>query len=154
MGRRQFMELARLAVKLDPKLAPILEDWDRMKPSLRNATSLDALCEAHDVDPAHFISAVGEAAMRSGDNACIIIVALNMPAIIAVSVKRALTPDGVKDRKMLFEHAGFLPVPANREVRMLNRAAIKAELNIGDSKPLPRFESTMEMLDKLMEDDE
>src|SRR5713226_4759078 len=33
--RREFMELARLAVQSDAKLAPIIADWDRMKPPLQ-----------------------------------------------------------------------------------------------------------------------
>jgi hypothetical protein len=155
--RRQFMELARLAVSLDSKLAPIIADWDYMKPPLQNAADLDVLCEAHGVDPVHLIGVVGEAEMKFLDNACIILAALQMPAILEHSIKAAkgmVSDNGWHDRKMLFEHAGFLPVPPARKVRMLNQAAIAAESHNGGGKPLESFETTMERIDKMMRDEE
>jgi len=46
----------------------------------------------------------------------ILVAALNMPAIVAASVKQALTPDGTGDRNMLFQHAGFLPTPRGKQL--------------------------------------
>ncbi len=148
------MEIARLAAKLDPSIGLVIDDWDRMKPPLQNAADLDALCEAHGVAPAHFIGVVGEAEVRFRNNFSILIAALNMPAIVAASAKRALTPNGFRDRKMLMEHAGFLPVPASRQFRMLNHAAIKAEQGRADVKPFPRFEDTVEVIEKALQDHE
>ena len=153
-GRRGLMELAHLAPKLDPRLAPIVADWGRMKPSLQNAADLDALCEAHGVEPAHFIGVVGEAAARFRNNFSILIAALNMPAIVAASVKRALTLDGARDREMLFQHAGFLPAPRGKQLRMLNHAALKAEVNGGCGEPLPRFESRVTEIEESLKNDE
>src|SRR5260370_1779574 len=156
IGRRQFMEVARLAVALDPKLAPIVADWDRMKPPLQNAVDLDALCEAHEVDPAHFIGVVGEAAMKYGNNSAILIAALQMPEVVMPSAKTALKPGGDPDenRKMLFQHAGFLPVPKGKQLRMLNHAIIGAEANTNIGKPLPIFEQTITALDKRRQHEE
>jgi hypothetical protein len=63
-GRRQLMEAAHLATKLDPGITPLVEDWDRMKPPLQNAVDLGALLEAHGVDESHLFSVVGEAELR------------------------------------------------------------------------------------------
>lgn len=136
MGRRQFMKLAHLAVELEPKLAPVVEDWDRMRPPLQNAADLDALCLAHDIDATHFIAVAGEAESRFRDNASILIAALNMPAIVQASVKRALTRNGFRDRKMLMELMGFLPAPSNGQLGRLNPAAIKAEVGGENAKPI------------------
>jgi hypothetical protein len=146
IGRRQLMELAHSAGKLDPRITPIIEDWDRMKPPLRNGVDLDLLCEAHGVDPAHFISVVGEAEMRFRDNASIIIAALSMPKVIEKSVRTALTTGGFKDREMLMKYTGFLPQPKKSQVPTLSYAAIRAEANTNIGEPLPRFEETMELI--------
>ncbi len=63
-GRRQLMEFAHLATKLDPRIIPVVEDWDRMKPPLQNAVDLGALCEAHGVDVEHLMAVAGEAESR------------------------------------------------------------------------------------------
>jgi hypothetical protein len=140
------MELARLAVQFDAKLAPILEDWDRMKPALRNAANLDALCEAHGVDPTHFISVAREAEIRFRDNVSVILAALSLPSVVQKSIEMALTDKGVKDRKMLFQHSGFLLQPKASQVGALNYAAIRAEVNTNIGEPLPTFEETIELL--------
>jgi hypothetical protein len=151
-GRRQLMELAHLAGELDPRIVPIIEDWDRMKPALRNAANLDALCEAHDVAPDHFLATVGEAELRARNEMSIFIAALNIPFVVERSIKTALTKNGVRDREMLFEHAGFLPVPGSKRLRIINHAAVKAELSTGDGRPLPRLEDTVEMIEEAMQD--
>ncbi len=152
-GRRQFMELAHHTPKLDPKLGPIVADWDRMKPALRNVADLDALCEAYGVDPTHFIGVVCEAELKFRGSVSILVAALKMPAVVAASVRTAKKKTGVADRKMLFEHAGFLPVPRGKQIRMLNHAVIKTEENKGCGDPLPSFESTVAEIEELLRDD-
>jgi hypothetical protein len=125
LGRRALMEGARLATKLDPSLVPVIDDWYRMKPPPQNAVDLDTLCEAHGVEPAHFIAVVGEAAMKYGNNSAILIAALQSPDVIIRSVRAALKADGFKDREALMKHTGFLPVRAT-----INQAAAKAEAKI------------------------
>jgi len=147
------MELARLAVQSDAKLAPIIADWDRMKPPLQNAVDLDALCEARGVAPAHFIAVVGEAEAKFRDTISIFIAAFNMPDVIAASVRAAKKKTGVADRKMLFQHVGFLPVPRGKQLRMLNHAAVKAEVNKGCGDPLPSFEATVAEIEESLKDD-
>jgi hypothetical protein len=152
--RRQFMELARLAVQFDAKLAPILEDWDCMKPPLQNAVDLDALCEAHDVDPHHFLGVVGAAAMKYRNDSSVIIAALSFPQVIQKTIEHAMGKDGFKDCEALMKHAGFLPQPKGSQVRVLNYAAFRAEVNTNIGEPLPTFEETIAELDELMSDGE
>jgi hypothetical protein len=154
IGRRRFMKLAHLAGKLDPRIVPVIEDWERMKPPLQNAVDLDALCEAHDVDPAHFISVVGVAGLKYRDNASVLIAALSMPAVVDRSVHYAMKKGGFKDREALMKLAGFLPQPKGSQVRALNYAAIGAEANTNIGEPLPTFEETIADLDELTGDEE
>lgn len=150
---RALMEVAHLAPKLDPTLAPIVADWDRMKPALRNAVNLDSLCGAHNVDPAHFIGVIGEAEMRFRGSVSILIAALNMPAVVAAAVRAAKKKAGMADRKMLLEHAGLLPVARGKQLRMLNHAAVKAEVNRGCGEPLPTFETAVTEIEESLKND-
>src|SRR5208337_305557 len=154
IGRRALMEVAHLAAKLDPRIVLVIDDWDRMKASLQNATDLDGLCKAHGVDPAHFIAAVAEAELKYRGRISILVAALNTPAIVAASVKQALTTDGTGDRNMLFQHAGFLPTPRGKQLKTLDHNAPITEVGRGDVRPIPRFEGTVEITEEVMEDDE
>ena len=37
--------------------------------------------------------------------------ALALPSVVERSIETALTAEGIADRKMLFQHSGFLPTP-------------------------------------------
>jgi hypothetical protein len=76
-GRRQLMEAAHLAAKLDPRIIPLVEDWDRMKPPLRNGVDLAALLEAHGVDVLDLMVLIGQAEMRFHDDPSIFAALLN-----------------------------------------------------------------------------
>jgi hypothetical protein len=152
IGRRQLMELANLAGELDPRIVPVVKDWERMKPPLQNTADLDALCELHDVDPAHFISVAAEAGLKYRDYTSVLLVALSLPKIIKRSIRCAMKDKGFRDREALMKHAGFLPVPRNSQFRMLNDVAIKTEVGGGGGSPLPRFGTTIGMIDKVTQE--
>ncbi len=154
IGRRHFMQFARLAVTIDPKIAPLIEDWDRMKPALRNVANFDALCEAHDLDPYHFVAAVGEAELRACNEASIFIASLNLPFLVDRSIELAYTRNGFRDRQTLLQHAGVIPVPGKKQLGMINHTAVKAEANKGCGKPLPSFEATIAKIEESLKEDE
>src|SRR5258706_11250367 len=60
----RFMEFAKLAVHIEPNLAPIIESYYELDARLRKVVSIDAICAQHEIDPIHFIGVVGEAAMK------------------------------------------------------------------------------------------
>jgi|SRR5437588_8465459 len=82
-GKATFMEYARLAVLIEPGLAYVVETYESLRPWLRAAVSIDELCVKYGIDPIHFLNAVGEAAMRYGNNAAILCLAehLELPAV-------------------------------------------------------------------------
>jgi hypothetical protein len=153
--RRRFMELAHLA--RDPRIDPLVEDWDRMKPPLQQAVDLETLCEAHGVDATHFISVVGEAEMRFRDNASVILACFGLPDIVKQSIEVGMGragEEGWRDRRMLMQHSGFLPQPKGSQVRAFNYAAIRAEVNANIGEPLPIFEETIADSAEPIEDEE
>lgn len=142
-GKKTFMELARHAPHIDPSLALVIEEWDRLSPTAQRGVNLNQLCEIKGVDPFHFLGVVAEAAIRFCNNASVLIAALILPEVVQRSIERALTPEGVEDRKMLFQHAGFIPSPKGSEVRLLNQIAVSANIKPVGGIDLPSFEETI-----------
>lgn len=152
-GKKFFMECAKLAVQIEPRLACVSESYERLnRPSLRAAVPLDELCAMHGIDPRHYIGVVGEAALRYENNSAILLIALSMPEVVNRSIKEALKPEGVADRKMLFQHAGIIPVPAGQtiNVKATANAAAKAETITETRKALPSFEQSMMESDAIL----
>ena len=153
-GRETFMSLARLAPQIEPALAGFIEEWDRLRPHAKKCVDLDQMCIQKEIDPAHLISVAAEAAVRFRDNACLIIAALNLPSIVERSIKSALAPAGWRDRKMLFEHARFVPVQQGARIAIKNEANASAEANNSGGRGLPTHERTIEMVDQALTDEE
>jgi hypothetical protein len=146
-GKKSFMELARQAPNIDPSLASVIEEWDRLTPTAQRGVNLNQLCEIKGIDPFHFLGVVAEAGLKFSNNASVLIAALSLPKIVQCSIKRALTPEGVEDCKMLFQHAGFIPSPKGTEVRVLNQIRVSANVNQAADIDLPSFEETIGAID-------
>lgn len=148
-GKESLMELARLAPEIDPKLAGVIEDWDRLNPTGKKGVSLDLLCKQKNIDPFHFLGVIAEASIKYRDNASVVIAAMSLPKIVETSVKAAMkVKTGFKDREALMKHAGFLPVPAG--ATFVNNLQNKVETNVGEapaSGHLPSFEKTIDAID-------
>lgn len=145
-GKKEFMEIAKFAPDIDPNCACILEEWENLSSTGRKSVSMDQICKAKGIDPFHFLGVVAEAAIKFRDNASVILAAMQMPAVVQKSIKTALTKDGVRDRKMLFEHAHFIPTPGG--ATFVNQFAAKVEQNAGvEPGRLPSFESSMKTLE-------
>jgi hypothetical protein len=139
------MELARLSPQIEPGLAVIVEDWDKLHPTRRKQINIEELCAAHDVDPIHFISIVAEAAMRFKDNATLMISSMHSPALLEKSIQFGMKKDGWKDRQAVLQGAGVFPSPQGTRISILNqnsaKAAAAAEVNV--ERGLPTFERSI-----------
>jgi hypothetical protein len=153
-GKQRFMEFARLALQIEPDLAPVVESYESLNDVGRAAASIDAICAEHQIDPLHFIGVVGEAALKFGNNSAIVIAALSLPDVVTKSVKEALKPGGDKDRKMLFQHAQFIPTPHGTQINVQANAAARADSSSGEGKGLPSFERNMREADEVIRDRE
>jgi hypothetical protein len=151
-GKKTFMEMARLAPLLDPKLVAFVEEYDRFTSAEQLRIKLTDICVHHDIDPLHLMAVVGEAAMKYRDNAMILIAAINLPQIVKRSVEQALTPEGVDDRRMLFMHSNFIPTSKGTQVNVVNQAAAKAEVNLTKESTLESFEQTVRAADEIIHD--
>ena len=107
-----FIELARLARMTDPMVARFLDAWDAISASEQKAKgAVQAVCERMGFIPVELLLAVADAAVRSSMCEAQLSAALSLPSIVERSIETALTPQGIADRKMLFQHSGFLPSP-------------------------------------------
>lgn len=136
-------------MQIEPGISRFVDAWDGLDPVGQKHADLDNICLAKELDPGHVMAVVGEAAAKFRDNASIIIAALSMPGVVEKSVKVALTTDGYRDRKMLFEHARFLPVAQHRiNIGIVNKNNATAEAaaesaTAGAGRGLPSHEQTV-----------
>lgn len=147
-GKDEFMELAHLAVHIEPKYSVLVDAWEKLKPDGQNKLDLDNACKKLDIDPYHFLAVVSEAAMKFRDNASLILASMAMPQVIQSSIEFAQHKDGVSDRKMLMQHSGFLPMPKGATI-MNNFNAQNNNSNEANpaNTALPSFERTMDVID-------
>jgi len=109
-GRDGFVEMMRLACDIESVLTPIVQAWDDAPRYKRRQMSLDTIAQANaKLDVAKIAGVVVETSVKYGINLSNLLAGLAHPRIVQASIKRALEPDGVKDRKIQFLHSGFLP---------------------------------------------
>lgn len=139
------MQMAKLAPQIEPELACIVDDWENLNAKGKQKRSVEDICAAHNIDPLHFFAVVNEAAMKFRDNATLLIASMNMPALVQTSAQVGLTQEGWRDRKMMFEHSGFVPIPQGTRINILNqnsaKAAAQADANV--ERGLPSFERSI-----------
>jgi hypothetical protein len=66
--------------------------------------TLDDLAAEAGLTPGEFYGAVSRASFEFTSQVADLIVACGYPGVVAASVRRARTPEGVADRQLIFEH--------------------------------------------------
>jgi hypothetical protein len=105
------MELAPNAIAFEPRMEHVVNAWNRLTPWQQRITPLESLCAAAGMKPSEFLGAVVRASFEFTNELTDLLVATAFPEIVQAAVQRARTPRGVEDRRMLFEHVGFLNGP-------------------------------------------
>jgi hypothetical protein len=127
-----FIEMARLAKTKDAGIARFLDAWDTLSVSEQQARgAADAVCEQLGLAPVEILRVVADVGYRFA--MCIVKMqaAIALPSIVLRSVESALSDEGIADRKMLFQHSGFLPTAKTAQtvlsVTQNVQAAVSAE---------------------------
>lgn len=144
IGLDNFIEMTRLARANDPRAERFMAAWDALDASEQQGWgTADAICKRARLTPLELLGVGAEVAYRVAMYTAQIRAALALPSIVERSVEVALTDDGVADRRMLYQHSGFLPTPKGSQV------AISVTQN-GQSRPtgqevvtLPPVEDTI-----------
>jgi hypothetical protein len=113
-GRSRFVEFVQLAMLNGNQAAQLwLEVFADLAPNEREVVSFDDVCAASGVRPADLVAAVAGTAVTIGIDTGNLVAALTHPQVVAASVKYAKTESGIEDRRMMFQHANFIPIPKN-----------------------------------------
>jgi hypothetical protein len=112
ISREALVDMARLARMSDPRVAQFLDAWDALDFSEQQARgAVFKVCEQVGLAPVDLLGIVADVGFRFAMCGAQLRAALALPSIVERSIETALTPEGIADRKMLFQHSGFLPTP-------------------------------------------
>jgi hypothetical protein len=95
----------------DPLAKTYLKKFDSLAAKYQRVAPVEAVCIAAGIDTEKFFAVVAAAVFRQTKHTAELLAASAQPKVVEASVERATSPDGVADRKMLFQHAEFLPMP-------------------------------------------
>jgi hypothetical protein len=110
-GRKAAIELARLASGNDDRLRGIVDGYDALTPGQRKHKPklLESLCIASSVDPSEFLGICTAIAHRFQLDTSAILASIELEQVVAAGLEQAKRPEGVQDRKLIYEHSTFLP---------------------------------------------
>jgi hypothetical protein len=103
-GKFKFMEVAAQGIRFEPRIATVVETWQKLTPWQRRCVKLEDLAADAGLTPGEFLAAVVRAAFELTADVTDLLVACAFPDVVAASAKRARTPQGVVDRQLFFEH--------------------------------------------------
>lgn len=146
-GRETVLQYIRIAAADgDPHAEVFLHVWDDLKVHEQRVSTLDDVCAAAGVLPVKLVKAIVGSAFESGCDIANLVAATAHPDVVASTVKFAQKLDGVEDRKMLLQHAGFLPTPKGTTINVgvtANATAMAAAAASSDSS-VPSFLEDMD----------
>lgn len=148
-GRDQVIQYLRMAAADgDLHARTFLHVWDTLKAWEQKLATLDDVCAAAGVAPVKLVKAIVGTAYEANCDVANFVAAHSHPDVIQQSVDVALTPDGVEDRKMLMQHAGFLPAAKGSVINIGVSASASAHASATSDSDgaVPDFLDDMEEL--------
>jgi hypothetical protein len=134
-GKRMVMDdLAPRAVAFEPRLEGAVTKWRDLTPWKRRFVTLDDLAAEAGLTSGEFFGAITRASFELTSQVADLIVACGYPGVVAASVRRARTPEGLADRQLIFEHvSAFRTAGAYEQATQPDR---RSEAKTTSSKPL------------------
>jgi hypothetical protein len=141
-GRRQFLEYIQLACLAktpdgetgQPDALRWWAVWEGLAPSARTRVTLDEVCFAAGVTPKAIVQVVAGLAFDLNCDLGDFISAVDHPQVVAKTIEIAKTAQGTAERRMLLDHAGFLPQPKGMNLTLSQRVA---NMNVTGPAPMP-----------------
>lgn len=124
----------------DPRFPVLVENFTRLSRREQTTTRLEDLCASAEISPGEFLGKVTQVAFEQSADISNLIAAVHQPDVVAYTIKQAKRPKGHMDRRMLFQHAGFLPMPKGTEINILNALSARASAKDDEKGGLPTFE--------------
>jgi hypothetical protein len=88
--------------------------------------SYDDICAATGVQPKAILMAMAGAGFDANCDIANLLSAHLHPSVVVASAKQAVKPNGIEDRKLLFQHSGFIPVPKGTQITINNSSHAQA----------------------------
>lgn len=130
---------------IDPLAKAYLRRFDSLISQHQKLAPVEAICAAEGIDTIKFLGVIAEAAFTQTRMVSELMAAASQPDVIQATVEGALTPDGDRDRKMLHQHSGFLPIPKTQIVSMPG-ARIDNRVQNNQTLVLPTVESDVKKM--------
>lgn len=107
-----------------PQARAILEVRSRLNKRQSKDVPFEAYCVAADVSPRDALALLTVEVYDQAGKASALLAASQHPAVTAATVAAAMSPLGTAEKKMLHQHAGFLPVPKTSIVNVHGNHAV------------------------------
>lgn len=151
-GKATAINAARLLIHADERFKRLVYAYDNSSTTDQSAIRLEDLCEAAEMSPDEFLAATIPALWKRNVDIGRTIAAISHPAIVEAAIKSA-TSNGfaaVQDRKMLFDHTGFLPTKAGPSINIDNShktlVAGGKSVEISEGLRLPTFNESLKTI--------
>jgi len=138
-GKETAINAARMLTETDERFKRFVLAYDSATERDKGNLILEDLCAAADIPPDEFLGLVIPALYRRNIDTGKLIAAVNHPKIVEATIQAAQGQYGMPDRKMLLDHAGFLPQSKGFQVNIDSR---NQTLSIGSGGGKPGVEDT------------
>lgn len=153
-GRDRFIEYVQLAVLNNhPAACAWYKVFAELTPYERSLVSFDDVCAGSGVRPADLMSVVVSCAMEMGRDVGNLIAATLHPEIVHQAAKSAKriggdwASIGLEDRKMMFQHSNFIPIPKSATININASASAQAAAAAVSEPTVPSFVSDLAAVD-------
>lgn len=158
-GREMVLRfIALAATDGDPDAKTWWHVWETLTKYEQKSITLDDVCAAAGVKPTKLLKTIVAIAFETGCDVANIVASAAHPSVVAKSVKFAKRPEGIEDRKLLFQHHGFVPTPKGQTINIGVSANASAAANASTDSSVPSFlddvestGSTTQEIQKLIE---
>lgn len=140
-GRQAAVELARLASGNDQRLRGLVESYDGLTPGQKKhkVKLLEQLCIDNGLDPSEFLGICTAVAHRFQLDTSAILASVELENVVTAGVEQAKRPEGVQDRRLIYEHSTFIPQRGPGVAIQVNSGQQQAGVS------LPEFRSLSEI---------
>ena len=140
-GLTSMMTLARYSP--NPRVLGVVERWSTLPAADRKSAVIDDICFACEISPAEFIGEIARAAYSQSMDISKLMASIGQPLAVKAMTEQAASPDGVADRRMLFQTTGLLPSPQGHTFNVSADARTQLQTVIVPEGTLLPFEERM-----------
>lgn len=139
-GREKFVELVQAAaLEGGEDAVKWMLVYADLLISERQVANFDEVCAAAGVRPSRLVGLITSVAMEMGRDVGNLVASMTHPQVVAAGVAAAKHPAGIEDRRMLFQHHGFIPIPKSTTITVNASASADAKAAAAASAGVPSF---------------